>query len=60
MLLKKSASAIAATYPGDSPTTRATAMMRQQGGSQDRLFYSFKLEDHVPQDPLLRGIDALS
>ncbi|MGH8611543.1 MAG: transposase [Gammaproteobacteria bacterium] len=32
-------------------------MMGQQGGCQNRLFYSFNLEDHVPPDHLLRGID---
>lgn len=32
-------------------------MMGQQGGGQDRLFYSFNLDEHVPQDHLLRGID---
>ena len=32
-------------------------MMGQQGGSQDRLFYSFNLDDHVPREHLLRGID---
>jgi transposase len=32
-------------------------MMGFQGNSQERLFYSFNLEDHVPQDHLLRGID---
>ncbi len=32
-------------------------MMGQQSGSQDRLFYSFSLEDHVPGDHLLRGIN---
>jgi len=32
-------------------------MMGQHGGNQDRLFYSFNLEDHVPQNHLLRGID---
>jgi len=32
-------------------------MMGQQGGGQDRLFYSFNLDDHVPQDHLLRGIE---
>ena len=32
-------------------------MMGQNGGGQDRLFYSFNLEDHVPQNYLLRGID---
>jgi transposase len=32
-------------------------MMGQQGGGQDRLFYSFNLETYVPQDHLLRGID---
>jgi hypothetical protein len=32
-------------------------MMGQQGGNQDRLFYSFILESHVPADHLLRGID---
>lgn len=32
-------------------------MMGQQGGNQERLFYSFSLEDHVPADHLLRGVD---
>lgn len=32
-------------------------MMGQQGGGQDRLFYSFNLDSHVPADHLLRGID---
>lgn len=32
-------------------------MMGQQAGGQDRLFYSFNLEDHVPANHLLRGID---
>ena len=32
-------------------------MMGQQGGGQDRLFYSFNLNDYVPSDHLLRGID---
>jgi transposase len=33
-------------------------MMGQQKSGQERLFYSFNLEDHVPQNHLLRGIDA--
>jgi transposase len=32
-------------------------MMGQQGGGQDRLFYSFNLDDHVPRNHLLRGIN---
>ncbi len=32
-------------------------MMGHQAGGQDRLFYSFNLEEHVPQNHLLRGID---
>jgi transposase len=32
-------------------------MMGCQTGGQDRLFYSFNLEDHVPPNHLLRGID---
>src|SRR5476651_2909760 len=32
-------------------------MMGQNGGNQNRLFYSFNLEDHVPASHLLRGID---
>src|SRR6187431_3657121 len=32
-------------------------MMGQQGGGQDRLFYSFNLDEHVPPDHLLRGIN---
>src|SRR5476649_2008623 len=31
-------------------------MMGQWGGDQDRLFYSFNLDDHVPRNHLLRGI----
>lgn len=31
--------------------------MGSQGGVQERLFYSFNLEDHVPRDHLLRGVD---
>ena len=33
------------------------AMMGNQGASQAPLFYAFNLEDHVPQDHLLRGSD---
>src|ERR1700675_3284398 len=32
-------------------------MMGQQRGGQKKLFYSFDLDDHVPPDHLLRGID---
>ncbi|MBU1978872.1 MAG: transposase, partial [Gammaproteobacteria bacterium] len=32
-------------------------MMGRQESGQNRLFYSFNLEDHVPQHHLLRGID---
>ena len=32
-------------------------MMGRQAGVQDQLFYSFKLDAHVPSDHLLRGID---
>jgi transposase len=32
-------------------------MMGQRGGSQDRLFYSFNLDEYVPRSHLLRGID---
>jgi transposase len=32
-------------------------MMGRQYGGQKRLFYSFNLDDHVPTDHLLRGID---
>ena len=32
-------------------------MMGQQAGNQQRLLYSFNLEEHVPADHLLRGID---
>ena len=33
-------------------------MMGQIGGNQNRLFYSFNLEEHVPANHLLRGIDG--
>jgi transposase len=32
-------------------------MMGQSSGGQKQLFYSFDLDDHVPADHLLRGID---
>jgi transposase len=32
-------------------------MMGQRRCGQDRLFYSFNLDDHVPSNHLLRGID---
>ena len=32
-------------------------MMGQQGGGQDRLFYSFNLDEHVPRDHLLRSVN---
>jgi transposase len=32
-------------------------MMGRTGGAQNQLFYSFNLDDHVPLDHLLRGID---
>src|SRR5216117_4069446 len=32
-------------------------MMGQRRGGQKQLFYSFNLDDHVPSDHLLRGID---
>lgn len=34
-------------------------MMGRRGGAQDRLFYSFNLDDRVPRDHLLRGIDQV-
>jgi hypothetical protein len=32
-------------------------MMGQNSGNQNRLFYSLNLEEHVPANHLLRGID---
>src|SRR5262244_2579482 len=32
-------------------------MMGTKGGDQNRLFYSFDLDKHIPADHLLRGID---
>jgi transposase len=32
-------------------------MMGHHSGNQDRLFYAFNLDDHVPAEHLLRGID---
>jgi transposase len=32
-------------------------MMGSQSSGQERLFYSFNLEDHVPSNHLLRGVD---
>lgn len=35
-------------------------MMGQHKGGQEKLFYAFNLEDHVPQDHLLRGNSNLT
>lgn len=40
-----------------SASTGANSMMGQLPGGQQRLFYSFNLEDHVPPQHLLRSID---
>lgn len=32
-------------------------MMGRQGSTQDRLFYSFNLDDQVPLGHLVRGLD---
>jgi transposase len=32
-------------------------VMGSQEGGQERLFYSFKLDDHIPSSHLLRGVD---
>jgi transposase len=37
----------------------SNAMMGQRGGTQDKLFYSFNLDDHVPREHLLRGINEV-
>src|SRR5207249_2947388 len=37
----------------------ATAMIGRRTGGQKKLFYSFNLDDHVPTDHLLRGIDRV-
>jgi len=34
-------------------------MLGEQVGLQDRLFYEFDLEDRVPNDHLLRRLDAV-
>jgi len=34
-------------------------MMGQRSEAQDKLFYNFSLDDHVPQNHLLRGIDQV-
>ena len=34
-------------------------MMGQQQHGQDQFFYAFNLEDHIPQNHLLRGIDRV-
>ncbi len=39
------------------PSAGVLTMMGSQGGAQDRLFYSFNLDDQVPKDHLLRGVD---
>lgn len=36
---------------------RSSRLPIESGSGQDKLFYSFNLDDHVPQSHLLRGID---
>lgn len=40
-------------------TMEAASMMGHQNAVQDQMFYSFHLEDHVPQTHLLRAIDRV-
>src|SRR5450830_1558804 len=40
-----------------SASRRARSMMGQLSSGQERLFYSFNLEDHIPASHLLRSID---
>jgi len=40
-----------------SASRKARSMMGQLSSGQERLFYSFNLEDHIPANHLLRGID---
>jgi hypothetical protein len=42
---------------GESANVTAGSMMGQLPGGQQRLFYLFNLEDHVPDQHLLRSID---
>jgi hypothetical protein len=40
------------------PVREGEARMRgRQNAAQEQLFYSFQLEDHIPKNHLLRGID---
>jgi hypothetical protein len=34
-------------------------MIGRHSGNQDWLFYAFNLDDHVPSNHLLRGIDSV-
>jgi transposase len=38
-------------------STEIAQMMGQSSGTQNRLFYSFNLDDHVPASHLLRGVN---
>lgn len=40
-----------------SASAGANSMMRQLPSGQQRLFYSFNLENHVPPQHILRNID---
>jgi transposase len=44
-------------YVDGNRLTEHINMMGRRGGGQDKLFYSFNLDDHVPRNHLLRGID---
>jgi hypothetical protein len=44
-------------YNLSDKSSEIAEMMGQNSGNQSRLFYSFNLNEHVPANHLLRGID---
>jgi hypothetical protein len=57
ILLKKVAAPHAVGKIALSASVGANSMMGQLPGGQQRLFYSFNLEDHVPAQHLLRSTE---
>ena len=56
---KLAGNSVRLTYVDGNRLTGAHRDDGSTGGSQDRLFYSFNLDDRVPRDHLLRGIDQV-
>ena len=57
ILLKKQLPCLACGKISTLASREARSMMGQLSSGQERLFYSFNPEDHIPANHLLRSID---